>query len=217
VFVFSNLATSIDGKIASRDRGHFYLGTAADRKRMQALRKRADAILMGGATLRSFKGPLRVKGAKASPLNVVVSGTLRGISPAWSFFRASDTRRLVFTGPHAPVARRRAIAKFADVFVLDPRKPTAPQIVKELERRGVKRLLVEGGGTVMWDFVKARLLDEIHVTLTPWVLGGRDAPTLVDGVGFPAGKALKFKLVRAKRLGEELYLTYRRAGGAPGR
>jgi riboflavin biosynthesis pyrimidine reductase len=62
----------------------------------------------------------------------------------------------------------------------------------------------------MWDFVSAGLLDEFRVTLTPWILGGTEAPTLVDGKGFPAGKAAKLRLVRVKRLRDELYLTYRR-------
>jgi riboflavin-specific deaminase-like protein len=210
-FVFSNLATSLDGKIASADRGHFYLGTPADRLQMQVLRRRADAILMGASTLRSFRGPLRIRGAKKHPLNIVLSSSLAGISPKWAFFTNGDTRKLLFATERAPAARRRAIAKVADLVVLDSRKPVAPQIVRALEARGVKRLLVEGGGSVMWDFVSAGLLDEVHVTLTPWILGGTEAPTLVDGPGFPAGKAAKLRLVRAKRLKNELYLTYRRA------
>ncbi len=210
LFIFSNLATSLDGKIASADRGHFNLGTPADRRQMQVLRKKADAILMGASTLRSFRGPLRVKGAKTAPLNVVLSSALEGISTDWPFFRADDTKRLLFASTRAPLARRRAIAKVADLVLLDPKKPTASQIAAELERLGIRRLLVEGGGAVMWDFVAEGLLDELHVTLTPWILGGSAAPTLVDGEGFPAGKGQPLKLLRVKRLRDELYLTYRR-------
>ncbi len=210
MFIFSNLATSLDGKIASADRGLFFLGTPADRRQMQVLRKKSDAVLMGASTLRSFKGPLRVRGGKSHPLNIVLSSTLAGISPAWPFFRSADTKRLVFASRRAPAVRQRAISKVADLVLLDPSKPSAPQIVKELKKRGLKRLLVEGGGAVMWDFVAAGLLDELHVTLTPWILGGTEAPTLVDGKGFPAGKGQKLRLTKLKRLRNELYLTYRR-------
>lgn len=210
MFIFSNLATSVDGKIASADRGHFNLGTPADRRQMSVLRKRADAILMGASTLRSFKGPLKIRGSKKVPLNVVLSSTLGGISPAWPFFRDEDTRRLLFASSLTPDARRKKFRKFAEIVIFDAKKPVASQIVAELKSRGIKSLLVEGGGSVMWDFVGEGLLDEVNVTLTPWLLGGADAPTLVDGKGFPSGKGQKLKLVKLKRLRSELYLTYRR-------
>ena len=62
----------------------------------------------------------------------------------------------------------------------------------------------------MWEFLKPNLIDELHLTLTPRVLGGREAPTLVEGLGFDGSAVLNFKLARAKRLGDELYLTYRK-------
>jgi riboflavin-specific deaminase-like protein len=210
MFVFSNLATSLDGKIASADRGLFPLGTPADRRQMQVLRKRADAVLMGASTLRAYKGPLKIRGEKAAPLNVIVSSTLSGISPSWSFFKEPKIGRLLFVSKKIDATRRRKFGKVAELFLLDPRKATAPQIVDELSRRGIKKLLVEGGGSVMWDFASADLLDELHVTLTPWVVGGADAPTLVDGRGFSSGRGLKLKLASVRRLRDELYLVYRR-------
>jgi riboflavin-specific deaminase-like protein len=210
MFVFSNLATSLDGKIASRDREHFYLGTPADRREMQRLRKRADAILMGASTLRAFRAPLAVKDSKRQPLNVIVSSSLARISPDWDFFKRKDIRRVLFTGIATPASRLRKFEGRADIAFFDPKKPTVPQILRELASLGVKKLLVEGGGGTMWDFVRGCHLDEFHVTLTPWILGGREAPTLVDGEGFPAKAAQALRLVSSKRVGQELYLTYRR-------
>jgi riboflavin-specific deaminase-like protein len=211
MFVFSNLATSLDGKIASADRGLFPLGTPADRKHMQVLRKRADAVLMGASTLRAYKGPLKIRGEKAAPLNVIVSSTLSGISPSWSFFKEPKIGRLLFVSKKIDTAQLRKFEKVAELFLFDPRKPVAPQIVDELSRRRIKNLLVEGGGSVMWDFARADLLDELHVTLTPWLLGGADAPTLVDGEGFRSGRGMKLKLEKVHRLKNELYLTYSRS------
>jgi len=210
MFIFSNLATSLDGKIATHDRQHFYLGTPADRREMQRLRKRADAVLMGASTLRAFKEPLAVRGTKKQPLNVVLSSSLKGVSPSWKFFKRKDIRRVLFTGVATPVARLRKFEGIADLAFLDPKKPLAGQIVRELERLGVKKLLIEGGGGVMWDFVREGLLEEINVTLTPWIVGGRDSPTLVEGEGFPAGGGQRLKIVRVKRVAQELFLTYRK-------
>jgi riboflavin biosynthesis pyrimidine reductase len=76
----------------------------------------------------------------------------------------------------------------------------------------VKQVIVEGGGTIMWDFASRNLIDEYHVTLTPRVLGGRDSPTLVDGQGFPGSRALQLRLKSVRRKGDELFLVYAKTG-----
>lgn len=216
MFVFSNLAISLDGKIATSSRELFHLGTPADRKQMQVLRKKADVIVMGASTLRTHKAFCPVFGAKKQPANAIISTNLEGISPEWSFFKNPAHRRILFvTKPISP-ARRKAFEKAAEVIELrEPTRskknyPLAEQILTALNDRGMNRILVEGGGGIMWDFVSQNLIDEYHVTLTPRIIGGSSAPTLVDGKGFFPQDVLNLKLVRCRRLGDELYLTYRK-------
>jgi len=209
MFIFSNLATSIDGKIATHSRVNFLLGTPEDHRMMSVLRAKADAVIMGASTLRAFKGAVLVKGKKKHPINIVLSGTLAGISPRWKFFTETQTRKILFVGPDAPEARVREFEKVSVVCRL--KKSTAPmslQIVKHLEKLGVKKLLVEGGGGLMWDFVQLNLIDEYHVTLTPRVIGGTHAPTLVDGVGFTPHRVVNLKLKNVRKVGNELFLVY---------
>jgi riboflavin biosynthesis pyrimidine reductase len=171
MFVFSNLAISLDGKIGTADRSITHLGSPADLKEMLALRKRADAILFGASTLRAYEKPCRAPGRRKQPINV-------------------EGR--------------------AEILCLTPGRAAAPQILKALAARGVKRLLIEGGGNVMWQFVERDLIDEYHVTLTPQLIGGTESPTLVDGAGFPANRLLKLKLARLRRVGDEIFLVYRK-------
>jgi len=176
---------------------------------MSVLRAKADAVIMGASTLRAFKGAVLVKGKKKHPINIVLSGTLAGISPRWKFFTETQTRKILFVGPDAPEARVREFEKVSVVCRL--KKSTAPmslQIVKHLEKLGVKKLLVEGGGGLMWDFVQLNLIDEYHVTLTPRVIGGTHAPTLVDGVGFTPHRVVNLKLKNVRKVGNELFLVY---------
>ena len=212
-FVFSNLATSLDGKIATATRALFHLGTPADRKQMQVLRKKADVIVMGASTLRTFKSFCPVFGARKQPANAIISSGLEGISPNWPFFKDPSHRRILFISRPLSPARRRAFEKTSDIILL--RKPTrsqpvAAQVLQHLEARGMGRVLVEGGGGVMWDFCSQNLIDEFHVTLTPRIIGGANAPTLVDGLGFAPKDALTLKLTKCRQLGDELYLTYRK-------
>lgn len=210
MFVFSNLAISVDGKIATRSRVHFPIGTPFDRRMMQVLRKRSDAIIMGATTLRAYRAPLLVLGAKKQPINVVLSSKLEGISPRWKFFMDSRTRKILFVSKDAPETRVRQFQSVAEVIRLPSRTDLAKQIIRELSKRGVKRLLVEGGGQLMWDFIEPNGIDELYVTLTPRIIGGSGAPSLVDGKGFEPPRVVNLKLKSLRRIGDELYLVYKK-------
>jgi|GEM_PF-580505 len=216
MLVFSNLATSLDGKIAAKGREQFHLGTRADRKQMQVLRKKADVIVMGASTLRTYKAFCPVLGTKKQPANAIISSSLEGISPEWPFFKNPSHRRILFITQPLSLARRKAFEKTSEIIELRaPQKSNqahaiAEQVLAALDDRGMTQVLVEGGGGVMWDFAKHNLIDEYHVTLTPRIIGGTEAPTLVDGPGFLPKEVLNLKLTHCRRLGDELYLTYRK-------
>lgn len=208
--IFSNLATSLDGKIATASRVHFPLGTPADRKMMITLRKQCDVVIFGASTLRAFKKPCSVKGGNRAPWNAVISSTLEGFSTEWPFFKDTKLKRFLFVSEETPRARIEKFSQNSTVIVLKKSSPpsTARQVVQQLAKLGAKRLLVEGGGGVMWDFVSENLIDEYYVTLTPRILGGTEAPTLVEGLGFEPKEVINLKLKKVKKLGHELYLVY---------
>jgi riboflavin-specific deaminase-like protein len=212
--IFSNLATSIDGKIAFADRSHAPLGTRADWEQMLVLRKRADVVLFGAATLRTFRKSCGVPGSRRQPTNAVVSRSLEGFDPSWPFFQDRTVPKILFATDRVSPARKKLLAPYATIIELRLKsgRSSARAVVKKLSSLGFKSLLVEGGGGVMWDFVSENLIDEFHVTLTPRILGGTEAPTLVDGVGFSRDAVLNLKLHRLRRVKDELYLTYRNTG-----
>ena len=78
-----------------------------------------------------------------------------------------------------------------------------------LGKQGIKKILVEGGGTTNWTFVKENLVDEIIITITPYLVGGVTATTLVDGDGFSViTKSTKLKLKNTRRMNNEIILHY---------
>ncbi len=217
MFIFSNLAISLDGKIATANRIHFPLGTDYDRKQMQVLRRKCDAVLMGASTLRAFKRPCLVKNTKKQPVNVILSSKLKGISPDWPFFKDTHLKRILFVDSRISSKKLRDFKENSKIIRLKPETPkntTARQIIRVLEQFKIRCLLIEGGGGVMWDFVSQNLIDEYHVTLTPWLIGGGKSPTLVDGLGFFPDEVIGLKLKKCRRIGDELYLTYCRARSA---
>ena len=212
MFIFSNLASSLDGKIATSDRGHLYLGTPRDRKQMMVLRAKAQAIVIGAATLRAFKRPMTTPlvSEKKQPLNVIVSSSLEGLDENWPFFKSKRVTRVLFVGSRAKASRVRRFERSCQIVRLRSGKPIADQIVEGLKALGVKRLLLEGGGALLWNFASHNMIDEYHVTLTPWIVGGADAPTMVEGAGFSPSRIKPLKLKQCKVIGDELYLVYKK-------
>lgn len=217
-FVFSNLATSIDGKIATASRKHFFLGTPADRKQMQVLRKKCDVVVMGASTLRSWKRPAAVLKSKKKIANAIVSSELEGLSTSWPFFHSDKISRIFIAIPENIeskefLARAKKLSRYGEVWVIPRSKKTstAHAIVDLLSTQGMGNILVEGGGDLMWSFISENLIDEINVTITPKIVGGKTAPTLVEGLGFLPEQVLSYKIKSFKKIKDELYLVYKKS------
>jgi 2,5-diamino-6-(ribosylamino)-4(3H)-pyrimidinone 5'-phosphate reductase len=83
------------------------------------------------------------------------------------------------------------------------------ELTEELKNRGIKKILVEGGGETRWSFFKENLVDEFFVWIMPYIWGGRNAPTLVDGEGFiKAEDAVHLKLKSTKLVNDILILWF---------
>jgi riboflavin-specific deaminase-like protein len=217
--VIVNMAVSVDGRINSRRREHFHLGSEHDRRLMDELRARADAVIVGAGTARHDGHPMVIRYAdllarrtatrKAPhPVNVVLSGDLN--LPLRPIFTSQKTTRIVFTTRRAPAARIRRFSRVAEVVVLPGSTPSPRAVVAELRKRGLRKLILEGGGEVHFAFAKAGLVDEWYITVTPRLIGGRSAPSFLDGDGFLKRNHLALRLVSLRRVGDEIFLCYRK-------
>ena len=208
VKVVSNTAVSIDGRINTREGRFHLLGTARDHARMSRLRSEADAVLVGGATFRNWPHPALpddVDRARLAgrPWTVVVSRTMNvPVTPA--FLAEPGFRPLFLTRASA------APANFAaEVEGYDGPGDDLPVawMLDALRRRGVQRLLIEAGGDLLFQFLAADAVDEMHVTLCPLAIGGR-AASLVDGAGFDVATMRGLKLLASEVEGDEIFLHY---------
>ena len=190
--VVSNTAMSLDGKIATAQASVPFLGSAIDRKRMHQLRDRFDAILVGGNTFRAWPHPsIGENSTRQKTLNVILSRSLEIVFSKDCF--NSDVDWLVLTD------NKNIPSMFpVEVEVCEP-QVSAAWILNVLERRGVKNLLLEGGGEILSLFLKENLLHEMYVTLCPKIIGGKKAPTLVGGDGFLLNELKKLKLLQDRK------------------
>lgn len=214
-----NMAVSVDGRINSRRRERFSLGSKRDRRLMDELRSASDAVIIGAGTVRHDGHPMMIRypdlramrvsrGWSPHPVNVVLSSDLN--LPLRPFFSRDDIRRIIFTTKLAPKTRVSRFEAVAEVIVLPGKTPSPARIVAELNKRGLRSLVLEGGGEVHFSFARAGLIDDWYVTLTPRLIGGRDAPSYLDGQGFLRNDHIELKLVSEDRVGDELFLHYQK-------
>ena len=211
--VVSNTAVSLDGRINTRERRFTFFGSARDHARMSRLRSAADAVLVGGATFRNWPHPSLPDASDRErlagrPWNVVVTRSLD--VPLMPEFLAEPAIRPLFVTRAAAVP-----AGFpAEVEAWSGEgDPPLRWMLERLAARGIERLLIEAGGDLLFKFLAADAIDEMHVTLCPIVVGG-DAPSLVDGAGFDRDAVRRLQLVASEVEGDEIFLHYRNLRGA---
>lgn len=221
LFVSMNMAESLDGKIASFERGPAKLGTAYDSKRMLEIRAEQDVVVMGARTFEAYPKPLLVKSAAlrrarqkrrqtAEPATAIVSSRLdfKANTP-WEM--AKGVLRLVFCGRHAS---RKAILRLRKngvyVVVCRGERPSADEILQEFAKIGFRRILLEGGGEFNAIFFKQDLVDRLYITLCPLLIGGATAPSFFEGQGLKKTQFLRWRLKEYRPKKNELYLIYER-------
>lgn len=222
-FVLVNMSMTADGKIATANRRVASFGSAADQAQLYGLRATADAVLCGAATVNSgnvtlgtggaaFRARRRRAGLAEHALRVVVSG--RGaLRPAAAIFRAPGAPVIVLVGGRCPAARRRALARAGGVVAVFGRDAVdLPAALRWLRTAwDVRRLVCEGGGALNAAMFAAGLVDELRLTLAPFVFGGRAAPHLADGAGAARlADASALRLVSVRAHGGERFLRFRR-------
>jgi 2,5-diamino-6-(ribosylamino)-4(3H)-pyrimidinone 5'-phosphate reductase len=222
-FVFVNMAMTADGKIAPATRRFESFSGPRDREHLLELRATADAVLAGARTVDLDKvnlgpGPARFRrqrlkrGLAEYNLRIIVSG--RGsIDPKAEVFRHRFSPIIVLTTDLIPKRQLRQLQSLADeVKVTGKREIDFDAALRWLRGKwGVRRLLCEGGGEVNAALFSAGLVDELRLTISPVIFGGRAAPSIADGPGVERlGDAARLRLVSMKRVAADLFLVYAR-------
>jgi diaminohydroxyphosphoribosylaminopyrimidine deaminase/5-amino-6-(5-phosphoribosylamino)uracil reductase len=208
-FVIWKAAASLDGKVAARDGSSRWITGDAARADVHRLRAWADAIVVGAGTALADDPELTVRDPDyrgRPPIRVLVDARGR-VGPSGDLFD-DQAPTLVATTELAPAKARDAWREAgAEVLVVetDGEGVGLTALMCDLGKRDVQGVLLEGGPTLAWSAVEERLVDTIVLYLSPKLLGGRDAPTVLEGRGFaPIGQALPLRIRSVERVGEDL-------------
>lgn len=212
-YVLLSAAVSLDGFLDDTGPERLLLSGPADFDRVDAVRASVDAILIGAGTIRADNPRLLVNapGRRAArlaagrpeyPLKVAVSGS-GDLDPDARFWHTGGEKVLYATDEGAERARRAGIA--ADVVPLGPRLDW-PAILSHLyTARGVRRLMVEGGGTVHTQLLRQGLADELQLVVAPLFVGDPAAPRLFGPGDYQRGR---LRLLETRRIEDVVLMRY---------
>jgi len=207
-FVRVNVVSSTDGAV-SVDGTSSGLGSDADRRVFGLLRELAEVVLVGAGTVRAenYRGARRPTRGRTTPPPIAVVTGSADLDPTSRLFTDTAVAPIVLTLASAPAPRRdRLAAAGGDVVVLE--RLTPDTVLAELARRGLHRVLCEGGPSLLGTFAAADAVDELCLTLAPLLTGGTACRIAWGPDGSPIRPLV---LVGALHASGVLLLRYRRA------
>lgn len=204
--VFLCTGMSLDGKISNYKKECSPISSCDDREMLYDARVSADAVAIGGNTLRRDDSGLTVKGEKrreqriklgksSEPTKVVFVSNANDLKTKGDFFDKGEGEIIVFTTNQTSVGKIKEIREKALVYVGRGKKVNLEMALDILYKKGIKSMLLEGGGEIIYSFLEKNLVDEINLKIGNVILGGRDTTTFVDGKGFDIFNAKQVKFL----------------------
>jgi len=204
-------AITLDGKIGQKNK-HIVLSSKADKIRVHKLRSKSDAILVGKNTVEQDDPLLTVRYAKGkNPIRIILDshGTIKNNSKIIKTCKRVPT--IIVTSEIISKPNLNRLQKLpVDVIICGKNQVNLTKLLPVLSKKGIKTVLLEGGGTLNRSFLKKNLIDEMIIALTPYVLGSKNTVSLFEGLSFPSLK-IKFplKLKNIQKNGNEIILNYK--------
>jgi 5-amino-6-(5-phosphoribosylamino)uracil reductase len=208
---------SLDGYLSGAGSDRLMLSNDEDIDRVDAVRAECDAILVGGATVRRDNPRLLVRdaarrrqrersGRPGSPCKVTVTASA-DLDPCAAFFTCGEAERLVYCASGALGEARRRFGGVATVVDAGA-APDMRGVSEDLFSRGVRRLMVEGGGAVHTQFLTANLADELQLVVAPLFVGDSRACRFVGDGSYPWNANRRATLAEARAIGDVVLLRY---------
>uniref|UniRef100_UPI002F910051 RibD family protein n=1 Tax=Streptomyces longwoodensis TaxID=68231 RepID=UPI002F910051 len=221
-YVLLSAAMSVDGYLDDTSPERLRLSNAADFDRVDQVRAESDAILIGANTMRRDNPRLLVNSAErraqrvadgkpAFPLKVTVTrtGDLAADLKFWHY--GGD--KLVVTVDSAVEKVRATLGDLADVVSVGPDLDWG-LVLDELGRRGVKQLMVEGGGTIHTQLMAQDLADEVHLAIAPLLVGQPEAARFLGAADYPGGSTARMQVLEVRAIDDVVLIRYAPKGRA---
>jgi 5-amino-6-(5-phosphoribosylamino)uracil reductase len=216
-YTLLSCGVSLDGYLDRGSGERLVLSNEADLDRVDQVRAGCDAILVGAQTIRHDNPRLlvrkpgrrarrEVEGRQRTPVKVTLTRTAE-LDPGFDFFATGDCEKLVYCASDAVPAARERLGDVATVVDAGP-EVDVRRLSEDLFARGIRRLMVEGGGTVHTQFLTADLADELQLVVAPFFVGDSRASRFVGEGSFPFHPDRRARLAEVRPIGDVVLLRY---------
>ncbi|WP_106402585.1 RibD family protein [Actinocorallia populi] len=216
-YVLLSCASSIDGHIDDNTEERLLLSNDEDFDRVDEVRATCDAILVGANTIRRDNPRLLVRaqdrrqnrvtrGLPESPIKVTFTSS-GDLDPEAKFFTAGDVEKIVYCPDAALDKCRDRLGGVATVVGVGE-AVGLETVLADLASRGIRRLMVEGGGTVHTQFLTEGLADELQLVIAPFFVGDADAPRFVGPGSFPHHSGNRMTVAEVRQIGDVILARY---------
>jgi riboflavin-specific deaminase-like protein len=218
-FVVATFAMTVDGKVTTRNFTPVDFTSREDKLHLFRQRALADAVLLGHNSLKRDNVRLGLpaelqeertkRGQSRGPFRVIVSNEGR-IDDELKIFQSDISPILIFSTKRMPRAKQEALSKKATLHLANAKQVDLRRMLEILRNKyNVRRLACEGGPTLFRSLLERGLIDQLNLTVAPYMFGGAKAPTLtgLNKEFLPA--SVHCSLTDMRTIGDECFLTYR--------
>ena len=211
-FVTLKTAMTLDGKIATVTGESQWITNEVSRRRVHEWRDRADGILVGINTVLKDNPSLTTRLPERhgkNPIRIILDSKGR-TPPDARVVKDGQAKTIIAVVADASKERMEALQKAgAEVLVAgDGSQVDLHELLRQLGKKEITSLFVEGGATVNFSFFQAGLVDKVHAFVAPKILGGREALTPVGGAGFARlSEAVELEGLKAESLAGDLLVS----------
>ena len=209
-YIILSAAISLDGKIATKN-GYSKLSSKQDIIRLHKLRSKVDAILVGKNTVLKDDPLLTVRYSKGkNPIRIILDSK-GSISKNSKILQTSNKiPTIIAVSKQISKSNLNKLKKFpVDIIITGSHTVNLKLLLKKLSDKKIKRILVEGGGIVNWEFIKNNLFDELIITLSPFLIGNNESISFIHGQGFrKLSDSPNLSIKSITRLKNHLVLNY---------
>ena len=219
-FVAVTFAMTLDGKITTKNFSPVDFTSREDKTHLLRQRALGDAVLIGHSTLKHDNVRLGLpdpkmrearvaRGQAPYPLRVIVSNEGR-IDPSLNIFTVDISPIVIFSTLRMPARHQKALREKATLHLSDASEVDLGWMLRQLRHDyGVRSVACEGGATLFRALLEADLVDQLNLTIAPYLFGGTNAPTLTGLSKEFLPRSIRCSLTDMRVIGEECFLTYR--------